>query len=294
LDLLAGLANLGCSAFAVRSSLATLKFMDSKDLTGCASAELFDHALTNARVDPVLQSDDYWMCVRALHLRPDRAIFERAVSLCSDREPVARAVGADVLAQLGTREGYPFASESAPILIFLLRDTDSRVIASALYALGHLRRGESAELVTFADHPYQDVRCALAYTLGGRSDDLACGALVILSGDQDLDTRNWATFGLGTLCERDSTVIREALVTRLSDSDDEVRGEAMVGLARRQDVRTAGAILTELGRENVLNLAIEAAEEMPRSEFLPRLEELLAAHPDDEGIQRAVERCRSA
>jgi hypothetical protein len=68
----------------------------------------------------------------------------------------------------------------------------------------------------------------------------------------------------------------------------------MVGLARRQDVRAAEAILTELGREDVLNLAIEAAEEMPCLEFLPRLEQLLAAHPDDEDIQHAVERCRLA
>ena len=202
--------------------------MNSKDLTDCATAELLDHALTKARVDPFLQSDDYWMCIRALHLRPDRAIFDHAVSLCSDTDPLVRAVGADILAQLGTREGYPFSTESAPVLISLLRDTDSRVIASALYTLGHLKRGESAELITFAEHPSQDIRCALAYTLGGRADDLACNALVILSGDQDLDTRNWATFGLGTVCERDSTAIRQALVTRLSDSDDEVRGEAMV------------------------------------------------------------------
>jgi HEAT repeat protein len=268
--------------------------MTSKDLTACANGELIDQALTNARVDPGLQSDDYWMCIRALHLRSDQAVFERAVSLCSDTDPLIRAVAADILAQLGIREGYPFWTESTPVLISLLRDTDSHVIASAIYALGHLKRGESAELVAFADHPSQDVRCALAYTLGGRSDDLACGALVILSGDQDLDTRNWATFGLGAMCERDSNVIRDALVTRLSDSDDEVRGEAMVGLARRQDVRAVEAILMELGREDVSNLVIEAAEEMPRSEFLPRLEELLAAHPDDEDIQRAVERCRSA
>jgi HEAT repeats len=268
--------------------------MSSKDLTDCANAELVDHALANAQVDPILQCDDYWMYIRALHLRSDRAIFEQAVSLCSDTDPVVRAVGADILAQLGTREGYPFSTESSPVLISLLRDTDSRVIASALYALGHLKRGDSDELAPFAEHPSPDVRCALAYALGGRSDDLACGALVILSADQDLDTRNWATFSLGSMCECDSTVIREALVTRLADSDDEVRGEAMVGLARRQDLRAAEVILTELGREDVLNLAIEAAEAMPRSEFLPRLEQLLAANPDDEDIQRAVQRCRLA
>jgi hypothetical protein len=90
--------------------------MAFQDLTGCANAELFEQALTNARVDPVLQSDDYWMYVRTLHLRPDPAIFEQAVALCSDGEPLARAVGADVLAQLGAHTGvqeHPFANESA-------------------------------------------------------------------------------------------------------------------------------------------------------------------------------------
>jgi len=268
--------------------------MNAEDLTVCAIDELFSRALTQARVDPVLQSDNYWTYIRALHLRSDRDVFERAVSLCSDTDALVRAVGADTLAQLGTREGYPFATESVPVLTSLLRDTETRVIASALYALGHLKRGDSADLVGFATHPSQDVRCALAYALGGRSDDLACDALVILSADQDVDTRNWATFSLGSMCEYDSTVIREALVTRLSDNDDEVRGEAMVGLARRKDGRATEAILTELGRENVLNMATEAAGEMPRSEFLPHLEQLLAAHPDDEDIKHAVERCRLA
>jgi HEAT repeat protein len=268
--------------------------MTSKDLMRVANNELIDQVLMNARADPVLQSDDYWMCIRELHLRSDRGVFERALSLCSDADPLVRAVGADILAQLGTRAGYPFATESVPVLTSLLRDNESCVIASALYALGHLKQGDSADLVGFATHPSQAVRCALAYTLGGRSDDLACDALVILSADQDLDTRNWATFSLGSMCECDSTVIREALVTRLSDSDDEVRAEAMVGLARRQDARAVAAVLTELGREDVLSLAIEAAEEMPRAEFLPRLEELLVAHPEDEDIQRAVKRCRLA
>ena len=268
--------------------------MTSQDLTGCTIAELFDQTLTHARIDPVLQSENYWLYVRALHFRSDRAIFDHAASLCSDTDPLMRAVGADILAQLGTREEYPFADESAPVLISLLGDIDSRVIASALYALGHLKRGESAELIALAQHPSESIRCALAYALGGRSDDLSCSALVILSADQDLDTRNWATFSLGSIGECDSTAIREALLARLSDSDDEVRGEAMVGLARRKDARAVSAILTALGNEHVLNLAIEAAEEMPRSEFLPHLEELLAKHPEDEDIQRAVEACRSA
>lgn len=54
--------------------------MASQDLTGHASAELFDNALAGARVDPVLQSEDYWMYVRVLHSRSDQTVFEQAVS----------------------------------------------------------------------------------------------------------------------------------------------------------------------------------------------------------------------
>jgi hypothetical protein len=41
-------------------------------------------------------------------------------------------------------------------------------------------------------------------------------------------------------------------------------------------------------------LAIEAAEEMPRDEFVPHLEALCAVHPDDEAIRRALTRCHDA
>jgi len=105
--------------------------MSSHNLTGHESAELFDKALATATVDPVLQSDDYWMYVRALQSRSDRAVFDQALSLCSGQDPLTRAVGADVLAQLGTHAGieeYPFADESASVLISLLSDSDTRVV----------------------------------------------------------------------------------------------------------------------------------------------------------------------
>jgi HEAT repeat protein len=269
--------------------------MDSRDVTGVDA--LFDDVQRAAPVDPVLQSDEYWKCVRAVHARSDATVFRRAVSLCSDSDPVQRAVGADVLAQLGMSPdggNYPFADESAPVLLSLLEDSDTRVIASALYALGHLKRGKPTDLASLKDHSSEDVRAALAYALGGRDDDLSCGALIVLAADLDLDTRNWATFALGTLSERDSPSIREALMARLSDDDDEVRGEAMLGLAKRQDARATQVILKELSRREVTNFAIEAAAEMPLSVFRSELEELLAAHPSNTSIQRAVDRCRIA
>jgi hypothetical protein len=73
-----------------------------------------------------------------------------------------------------------------------------------------------------------------------------------------------------------------------------VAQEAIRGLASRQDERAIEAILRELERPDVMTLAIEAAEAMPRREFLHGLEKLQAEHLNDQDILRAVARCRAA
>jgi HEAT repeat protein len=273
--------------------------MSVDDLDQTPTVMLVQGTLALARNEPVLQSDEYWAQVRALHFRAGRDVFEEAVGLCANPDPISRAVGADILAQLGVRKGasvadYPFADESAPILVALLADREPQVTASALYALGHLGIGESAHLARLASHASEDVRCALAYALGGRNDHTSVETLIALSADQDGDTRNWATFALGALSVEDSSALCDALAARLSDVDDEVRGEAMAGLAKRLDERAVEPVLRELSETNVMTLAIEAAEAMPRPEFLPHLEALYAAHPEDETIFQALSRCREA
>jgi HEAT repeat protein len=153
-----------------------------------------------------------------LHFRSGRDVFDAAAELCSSQDEISRAVGADVLAQLGVRGEFPFADESKGRLVALLTDTDPRVTASALYALGHLERGEPSQLARLATDASEDVRFALACALGGRTDAISRATLIQLSGDEDADTRNWATFALGFLSEEDSAGIRDALVARLTDS----------------------------------------------------------------------------
>jgi HEAT repeats len=271
--------------------------MSVDDLDRTPTPVLVQQTLALARREPLLQTDEYWAHVRALHFRSGRDIFDEAVRLCANPDPISRSVGADILAQLGVRRGattanYPFADESTPVLVALLADTERLVIVSALYALGHLGMGEPAHLARLASHESEDVRCALAYALGGRNDPISVDRLIALSADPDCDTRNWATFALGALSEKDSPAIRDALAARLSDVDDEVRGEAMAGLAKRLDERAVEPILRELGETNVMTLAIEVAQAMPRPEFIPYLEALYAAHTDDNTILQALSRCR--
>ena len=269
--------------------------MNADELTNVPTSVLVEQTVALARREPVLQSDEYWAHVRVLHFRAERDVFEEAIKLCSNPEAIPRAVGADILAQLGVRDGvavFPFADESTGPLVTLLADAEPIVIASALYALGHLGRGEPPQLARLSTHASEEVRHALAYALGGRTDAISTEALVALSRDVDTDTRDWATFALGALSDEDTPAIRDALIARLNDSDDDVRAEAIAGLAKRRDERAVLPLLQELRLPEVGVLVIEAAGEMPRPEFNPPLEALNAAHPGDKTIEEALTRCR--
>lgn len=123
--------------------------------------------------------------------------------------------------------------------------------------------GEDVHAVcVLVSHASSEVRYAVAFCLGGRDEALASQTLERLSRDEDADSRNWATFGLGTLSKADTPALRDALLERLAD-DADVRAEAMRGLALRRDLRVARAILNELQGPDVSDLAIEAAP--PRS-----------------------------
>jgi HEAT repeats len=269
--------------------------MTADDLTELPTSELLRRTVALAGCEPVLQSDEYWTHVRALRFRSGKEVFEEAVGLCSHSDALSRAAGADILAQLGVRDGvFPFADESEGPLVGLLEDTKPRVIASALYALGHLGRGEPAQLAPFSKHASEDVRHALAFAMGGRTDTISTATLIALSTDVDSDTRDWATFALGALTEEDSPTIRDALAARLANQDDDVRAEAIAGLAQRRDERAVQPLIHELSHPDVGAILIEAAGAMPRPDFIPYLDALHTAHPGDQAIDEALKRCREA
>jgi len=68
-------------------------------------------------------------------------------------------------------------------------------------------------------------------------DQRSIAGLIRLSADSSVEVRDWATFGLGSLTDVDTPEVRDAFVARLVDDDAIVRGEAFVGLAKRQDAR---------------------------------------------------------
>jgi hypothetical protein len=73
--------------------------------------------------------------IAILHYRSTPLEFELARELASDREPARRSLAADIMGQIGWDE-RAFLEESVDILLNLLDDSDSVVVAHAATALG--------------------------------------------------------------------------------------------------------------------------------------------------------------
>lgn len=190
--------------------------------------------------------DFRWDAIAALHWRGSRDVFDRSVELSRSSNASERALGADILGQLGVPE-RTFPEESFAAVLKLLSDSDIHVLHSAILALQHIdAKRAAAHVIPFSNHPNANVRYAVAFALCGADGEGAINALLSLAKDEDGDVRNWATFGLGQQCEADTPEIREALAAGLQDPDEDVRYEAIIGLARRRDTRMTGFLKTML------------------------------------------------
>jgi HEAT repeat protein len=130
------------------------------------------------------------------------------------------------------------------------------------------------------------------HALTGFENPEAHGVLIELTRDADAKVRDWATFALGTQCETDTPAIRDALVDRLADADDETRCEALVGLTRRGDPRVLPCLHKELACESIGTLAIEAAALIGEPQLLPQLVALRAWWDvDDRLLEEAIRAC---
>ena len=107
-------------------------------------------------------------------------------------------------------------------------------------------------------------RHGTVFGLLGHEDNAAIAALITLTGDPDEDVRDWAVFGLGSQIETDNESIREALWRAVDDTSSDVRGEALVGLAKRHAPGVIDAIIREWrAHEEIRGLSLEAASEFP-------------------------------
>ena len=193
-----------------------------------------------------------------------------------------RVLGLDIAAQLRAPghvhdyEAAPYAIETTQAMfVDSLADRDPRVVRSAISGLGHQPLAAALPaLLAHLRHPDLRVRFALAYTLGSYPGPEATAALMHLAVDRDDLVREWATFGIGTLSEADDDAVRTLLWTNAHDPYRDVRGEAVVGLARRSDPRVIELLKTRLLDDDCRVYELEAAEEMPSAELLEPLQRL--------------------
>jgi HEAT repeat protein len=197
------------------------------------------------------------------------------------------------------------APEHVPeVLPELLRMLESErrvtVLAAVIQALGHAWDEQaSLSVVPFASHASAAVRLAAVRSMMGglessEATEQVIATLIERSNDPDSDVRDWATFGIGTMLDADSPAIRSTLRDRLNDSDDIVRCEALVGLARRQDPVALDLTSEWLQAPTVWLLVVEAAALLGSSTLLTRLEALKAWWDVDvELLELAIRACRA-
>ena len=242
----------------------------------------------------------YWNAIYELRGRASDPLYDQCVQLAASPIVQERLVGVDVLAQLFsclTKDGtlrplttrYPFPYRKKALHLFLAmlpHEGDSGIVESLLFGIAHnngymTRKGLDVVL-PFIHAPQKEVRFAAVRALSGLQYRKAVEALMVLTEDPHAHIRNWATFGIGTLCERDNAAIRCVLRARCKDRHVETRHEAMLGLALRKDTGVKPLLDNELPRCTVLTL--EAIEALKAHEYLPRLVAMRDETQDDPSI----------
>lgn len=271
------------------------------DTQGSSVDALIDRALT--AVDDDARAER----VAALHILGGTRVYARARALFESASVRERALGVDILGQLGAPEGRPFLEETLVALRELCaREQDPDVRSAVVAAFGHLGDGRALQdVLRFTGNENAGLRQSVAFALPSLIDEEDAGkagaaveALVALTKDPDEEVRDWATFGLAQL-QADSTQVRDALVRRLADENPDVAGEALVGLARRGDPRSQEAVRRRLADADADLFVLEAAAELHDPGLLPLLKALEASGWDPDGpearlLQDAIEQYGSS
>ena len=243
------------------------------------------------------ESDEAIDVLAVLHERGGEEEFAAGRELVTSDDPEERMAGADLLGGLGL-DDRTFLEASVELLLPLLQDADPEVVQAAAIALGHRGSPRAIEpLLELVGHPDPDVRIGVAFGLAPFETPAVTEALITLMSDSDLDTRDWATYALGSQSDADSPAVRQALRARLAEGDPEIRGEALIGLARRDDRSILGQLHAELAGPLEGEWAIEAAGFLGEPSLVPTLEALLLRlSPEDveafgPAVEEAIEAC---
>lgn len=227
-----------------------------------AVTELFSQTLNGGYDD-----EDAWRAIDALRDIATPVVFQLALDFCKSDEPLKRARGLNVLAQLGVTPENPsglYADQRLAAALAQVSDTSEMVVIAAAWALAQMKGDKSMQaLLALRHHKDAKVRHAVASGLAGEISPAAVDALIGLMQDTDATVRQSATFGLGRESEAglaDSPAIRNAFRKCLADKDDGAYLEALWALALREDAEGLKLLLARLEDGAAVTEDIDIAE----------------------------------
>jgi HEAT repeat protein len=262
------------------------------------SEALLAHAVEEAtRSDE--DDDGYWAAVAWLRKKGVEQVWSLVAPLVGSPVPQVRALIPDTLRYFAP---HPLREETVALLATMLEtETSPLVLESLAGAFVDLRHPRAEELLpALLDHPDPRVRGAAIHGLLSVAGPATVGHFVRASTDDDADVRNWSTFGLRMLLGDmgdadviDTEEVRNALLARLGDEDEEIRAEAILALATRRDLRALPTLQSELRDWPQWDHCIEAARYFGAPELYPLLTRLLHRYPEEESTLRsAIDACR--
>ncbi|MFG6413531.1 HEAT repeat domain-containing protein [Roseateles sp. DC23W] len=234
--------------------------------------------------------DRAWSAIHALRARGSAEMLALLHRLSRRAGWRHRALAMNVAAQLmrGRGSGAAFALEATQQLLLAgLGDSHAAVLRATVAGLGHRPHPAALpHLVRLATHADDGVRFNVAFALGAYEEPPAAEALLMLARDPRRDVCDWATFALGAQHDADTPAIRACLWQNVHDPDDDVRCEALIGLARRGDPRLVDHLLARLAdADDVWVLELEAAEKLGDPRLIPSLQALAQRTGEDLGAQ---------
>jgi HEAT repeat protein len=261
--------------------------------------QLIADAIRCLRAEAPSEGDAYWKAVQLLQQAEPERVWSRLTPFAR-AEPQHRRLVPDVLRFLGGRP-QPLLEPTIELLGVMLAEPQTpdvlEAIAGAFVDLEHPSAVELLEPLT--RHPEPEVRLAAVHGLLPVAS-LAIPTLIRLCEDEDAEVRNWATFALAARQGEpgamgfDDSGVRDALERRLSDTEEVVRAEAALGLARRGDRRALPVVLSELERVPEWDHFVEAAELFADPVLLPPLERIQAMENPPFDVHTAILACRGA
>jgi hypothetical protein len=252
------------------------------------------------RIEAALRAYDQdcrWDLIGGIVVECPDDVLEVATGLLRGEDERGRTLGADILGRLVGAEPGTRAAVLDALLEAIEIEKAAAPLASIVAALGHVGdAGTLGRIFPLAVHSNAEVRLAVAFAVATISPQPlvpeARVALIRLSGDDEPEVRDWATFGLGTLSSDDGPDVRAALLARAEDAYRETRAEALFGLAVRRDPRAVPHLIRALQSPLVGGLEVDAAAAAADPRLLPALWALRQAGNGDEvRLRRAIDRC---